>query len=67
MNDLFYVITMISGTNTKLYLASDIGNKCKWIFDREEAIWFETYTEAKDFCNKYFKNFSDYIIEDFVC
>lgn len=64
MEDLFYVVTMKTRTDKTLYLASDYGDSCKWIFDKDEAIWFETYSEAKDFCEKYFKDFRDYIIEE---
>lgn len=65
MDDIFYVVTMKTCNNKKLYLACDIGNSCKWIFDKSEACWYNTYKEAEDFCKSYFKNFKNYIIESF--
>ena len=65
MDDVFYVITMKTSNGKKLYLACDIGNSCKWIFNKSEACWYNTYKEAEDFCKSYFKNFKNYIIESF--
>lgn len=62
--EYFYIITMKTKENTKLYLAADIGNSCKWLFDKNESIWFETYQDAEKFSNQYFKNFNKYTIEE---
>jgi hypothetical protein len=65
---------MITKGGKKLYLQHDkdiIKNKkvvkeiFKWSFDRSEATWFEDYERADDFCKGYFKNFTDYNIEEF--
>ena len=63
---IFYRITMNTYNNKKLYLKASIGNSCEWTFNKEEAIWFETDKEAKEFCDTYFKNFNKYEIEGFT-
>ena len=63
---IFYRITMNTYNNKKLYLKASIGNSCEWTFNKEEAIWFETDKEAKEFCDIYFKNFNKYEIEGFT-
>lgn len=64
------IITMETKNGKKLYLAEDkwVGkNKekivCKWTFDKNEALGFETEKDAKNFANEYFKNFTNYSLE----
>lgn len=63
---IFYRITMKTYDNKKLYLKASIGNSCEWTFNRQDAIWFESDKDAQEFASKYFKNFSNYEIEQFV-
>ena len=63
MNDEYYVITMESRTGATLYLGADVGDKCTWIFKKDDAIWFETETEAITFAESYFKTFKNYRID----
>lgn len=60
--DDFYIVTMLTASERTLYLKSGIGSSCEWTFDRQECIWFETYTEAEKFAKRYFKNFTNYEI-----
>lgn len=64
MPEIFYRVTMTTYNGKKLYLKADTIN-CTWEFSNKDAIWFETEKEAKEFCNKYFKNFKNYEIEEF--
>ena len=62
----FNIITMETYDGKKLYLKAGIGNSCEQAFNKNEVIWFETYTEAENFARQYFKNFNNYKIEDFI-
>lgn len=53
----FETITMKSYNGKTLYLKATESNKCDWTFDKQEAIWFPTLSEAKEFAERYFKNF----------
>lgn len=72
MGETFYRIIMKTITGKKLYLRenkwygkNEENINCSWEFTSENALWFETYKEAEDFCKRYFKNFKNYEIEDF--
>ncbi len=71
--DIFYRITMKTKGGKKLYLCENSwygknGEKinCRWEFTKANALWFETEKDAQDFCKDYFKNFTNYEIENFV-
>lgn len=58
----FYVINY-----KNLYLAHDDERTvdktvCKWVRDKNEAIWFSEDDLAKRFACRYFKNFNNYSI-----
>lgn len=63
-DEVFYVITMQTYDGRRLYLKSDDAYKKEWTFNKGEAIWFETYTEAEAFANKWFKNFKNWEIRE---
>ena len=63
--DVFEVIIMKLKNGRKMYLKAGIGESCEWTLDRDEAIWFETEKEAKEFAQNYFKNFKDWLVESF--
>lgn len=70
MREIFYRIVMKTKSGKKLYLkCTDIYTndkiRCEWEFSSENAIWFDTDTQAEKFCNMYFKNFKNYEIEEF--
>lgn len=59
------VITMKTKEGKTLYLSEDKvlnNNKllCKWTFNKNEALGFETEKEAENFAKDYFKNFNDW-------
>lgn len=62
--EIFFRIFINTKKGGRLYLKADKGNSCKWD-KKEHAIWFCTYNEAKTFCERYFKNFKNYNIEEF--
>ena len=62
----YYRIIMKTYDGKKLYLKDGVGKSCEWTFNKQEALWFETNKEAEDFAKQYFKNFSNYEIEDFI-
>ena len=62
--DIFYRITMKTKGGKKLYLCENFN--CKWEFTKANVLWFETEKDAQDFCKDYFKNFTNYEIENFV-
>ena len=61
LDETFFVITMIAKTGQRLYLKSD-GITKDWTFNKGDAIWFENYTDAEDFANKWFKHFKSWEI-----
>ena len=71
MLEIFYRVIMRTNTGRKLYLrctdmyANNEKVLCAWEFSNENAIWFNTDTEAERFCKMYFKNFKNYEIEEF--
>lgn len=65
MNEVFFRITMKTQSGKKLYLKAGTGKSCKWDFNKNEAIWFETLNQTKNFADTYFKNFKNYNIEEF--
>lgn len=57
------VITMKTKEGKTLYLSEDRLTKqdkliCKWTFNKQEALGFETEKEAENFAKDYFKNFN---------
>lgn len=67
------VIKMQTKEGKNLYLAEDklIGkNKkkllCKWTFDKNEALGFETEKQANDFAKDYFKNFKNWEFDNLI-
>ena len=58
----YILVTMITKNNKKLYF-TDKGNGYGWTFYKSNALWFDTETNAQDFCKNYFKNFSKYNFE----
>lgn len=70
MKEIFYRVIMKTKTGKKLYLICtniypNDKVRCTWEFDDENAIWFDTDTQAEKFCKMYFKNFNEYEIEEF--
>lgn len=70
MWEIFYRVIMKTKTEKKLYLrCADIYSndkvRCEWEFSSENAIWFDTEQDAERFCKSYFKNFTNYEIEEF--
>lgn len=65
MKEIFYEITMNTKNGKTLHLATDIGNSCKWVFGRQDSIWFSSIAEAQKFAKRYFKNFKNYNIKEF--
>lgn len=65
MEEIFYEITMNTKGGKTLYLMENIGNSCKWTFNRDNSIWFNTLEEAQKFAKQYFKNFKNYTIKEF--
>ena len=68
MREDFVAIAMINKQGRKMYLkASDKpfkGVVCEWSFDYNEAIWFNTDSEAEKFAKQYFKSFNNWCLED---
>lgn len=69
---VFYRIIMHTYNGKTLYLAENTWYgkneekiNCSWDFSYKNALWFETYKEAEDFAKDYFKNFTNYEIEEF--
>lgn len=66
----FVAIIMTSKNGKTLYLkASDTpskGVRCEWTFNYEDAIYFNTDSEAEKFANEYFKNFKGWALKDVV-
>lgn len=65
MNEVFFRIITKTRSDKTLYLKAGEGKSCKWDFDKNEAIWFNTFSQAEKFANTYFKNFKNYIIQEF--
>ena len=65
IDNIFYAIVMKTKTDKKIYLKEGKNNNYEWTFDRDECIWFETDTQAKEFSNNYFKNFKNWFVEKF--
>ena len=70
----FFVITMKLKNGKKLYLQHEkdiiknkkwVGDICKWVAYKSEALYFDTFKNAEDYAKNYFKNFKDYSIESF--
>ena len=68
MREDFVAIAMVNKKGRKMYLkASDKPSKnvvCEWSFDYNEAIWFNTDSEAEKFAKQYFKSFANWCLED---
>lgn len=68
MREEFVAIYMINKKGRKMYLkASDRPSKgvvCEWTFDYDEAIWFNTDSEAEKFAKSYFKSFDKWAVVD---
>ncbi len=65
MENIFFRIITRTQSGKKLYLKAGVGKSCKWDFNKNEAIWFDTLNQAEKFADTYFKNFRNYIIEEF--
>lgn len=57
----FYLITTISRNGT-FFLKAGKGKSCIWDDKQDEAIWFNTPTEAEEFAKYYFKKFKNWRI-----
>ena len=64
--DLFYVVCMKTHKGSLIYLGAGKGNSANWVFDVNEAIWFETDSEAEKFAYGYFKNFDKWFIKEII-
>ena len=68
MREDFVAIYMVNKKGRKMYLkASDRPSKgvvCEWTFDYDEAIWFNTDSEAEKFAKSYFKSFDKWAVAD---
>ena len=68
MREDFVAIYMVNKKGRKMYLkASDKPSKnvvCEWTFDYDEAIWFNTDSEAEKFAQSYFKSFDKWAVAD---
>lgn len=64
MLDEFYVISMKTHKGSTIYVGEGKGNSVNWVFDINEAIWYETEKEAEEFANRYFKNFDKWFIKE---
>lgn len=65
------VITMKTKEGKTLYLSEDRVTKqdkliCKWTFNKQEALGFETEKEAENFAKDYFKNFTNWGYDSLV-
>ena len=67
------VITMKTKEGKTLYLSEDkwVGKNqekllCKWTFNKQEALGFETEKEAENFAKDYFKNFTNWGYDSLV-
>ena len=60
--EIFYRVTMKTKAGKKLYLSMWDGNP-KWTFDFDEACYWDTEEMAKKFCGRWFKSFSDWLVE----
>ena len=56
----FYLISM---RDLNIYLMAD-GDKFVWTKLKNDAIWFDDFEVAKQFANKYFKEFKDWVIDE---
>lgn len=57
----FYIITT-TNRNSTFFLKAGKGKNCVWDDSQEEAIWFNTLTEAEEFAKYYFKEFKNWRI-----
>lgn len=57
----FYIITTTNRDGT-FFLKAGKGKNCVWDDNQEEAIWFNTLTEAEEFAKYYFKEFKNWRI-----
>ena len=62
----FTVICMKTKNDKTLYLGEGHGKALNWVFDVNEAIWFETQDEVSKFAQNYFKTFQDWFLQDIV-
>lgn len=66
--EIFYVIVMKLRNGHKMYLGCGEREGLNMIWtNKDEACWFNTDKEAKDFAENYFINFKDYSIEELGC
>ena len=71
--ETFYRIVMRTKDGKKIYLTENkwIGKdggklNCKWCFEKNNALWFNSLEQAKKFSEDYFTNFRNYEIESFT-
>lgn len=57
----FYIITTTNRNGT-FFLKAGKGKNCIWDDNKDEAIWFNTPTEAEEFARYYFKEFKNWRI-----
>ena len=66
MTQQFSLISTQTRNGKTIYLGEK-GNSFGWVFDYNEALWFNTNEEAERFAIDYFKNFKNWEIKDVDC
>lgn len=61
--EIFYTVTMKTKEGKKLYLSMMDGNP-KWTFDFNDACYWDTEDLAEKFSKGWFKNFTDWRVEE---
>lgn len=61
MNE-FFIVYMKTKTGKNIYLMTNGVDNFEWTFKKQDAIFFSTEKEAKNFCKNYFKNFTKWKI-----
>ena len=59
----FYIITMKTNKDKKLYLSVWDG-KPEWTFNKSKACFWDFEDQALDFAKRWFKNFKDWEVEE---
>ena len=66
MTEQFSLITTQTKNGQTIYLGEQ-GNSFGWVFDYNNALWFNTNEEAKRFATDYFKNFKNWKVKEIDC
>ena len=66
MTEQFSLVTMQTKNGKTIYLGEQ-GNSFGWVFDYNNALWFNTNEEAERFAIDYFKNFKDWEVKEVDC